>query len=410
MDTVDDIIFKFEINMEDVHLHNLKAPWIKLQRLSNETDDLSALFDEYFEAVDAVDNFNDFASEELLARAENLQAKSKKLNGNSDKKMQKSDKMKGDVENFLMDIRDITGVVQETIINLENYGRNDHHIKLPIALKEAQMYLNDIKYRSKNIPKAHETLKCANEHHEFWTEELLTTTQQREKIESFVKLRNTFNSRLEDLKNLTRRTFRDSLETEAFVTKNRKDFEKLKDKANRINDDNEELQKLLTMEIIAQSDSLMESLHDGIAKLRLDNKDLIDLNAMIDATIAEREEELEDIKTRVVPEARKHANDLAQRSKYIVDHFQHSKDGARVAMLAGTAHKNISDAVEAARIAADEAYNAAMFSNKKLNPADPEEETMIEKGKDLTLESVSIQDDAEDQITKIKGKIAFLSR
>jgi hypothetical protein len=65
MDTVDEIIYKFEVNMEDVPLHNLKAPWIKLQKLSNETDDLSNQFDEYFEAVDAVDNFNEFDSEEV---------------------------------------------------------------------------------------------------------------------------------------------------------------------------------------------------------------------------------------------------------------------------------------------------------------------------------------------------------
>jgi hypothetical protein len=65
MDTVDEIIYKFEVDMEDVHLHNLKAPWVKLQKLSNETDELSALFDEYFDAVDAVDNFNDVASEEV---------------------------------------------------------------------------------------------------------------------------------------------------------------------------------------------------------------------------------------------------------------------------------------------------------------------------------------------------------
>lgn len=313
--------------------------------------------------------------------------------------------MKDEVENMLMDMRDITGVVQETIINLENYGRNDHHVKLPIALKEAQMYLDDIKFRSKNIPKSHETLKCANDQLEFWSEEFNTTSQQKDRLESYLELRQTFNDRLDDLKALTHRTFRDASETEAFVTKNRKDFEKLKQKANRITEDSEELQKFLTMDIIAQSDSLMESLHDGIAKMRIDNKDLVDLNNLIETTIAEREDELDQIKRKTVPDARAHAEDLARRSKIIVDHFQTSKDGARVAMLAGTAHKNISDAIEAARIAADEAYNAAVYSNKKLNPADPEEETLIEKGQDLSLESEAIQGDAENQISKIKGKL-----
>lgn len=51
--------------MQDTNLHNLKAPWIKLYSLSNETDFLSSKFDEYFDAVDAVDNFNDLATEEV---------------------------------------------------------------------------------------------------------------------------------------------------------------------------------------------------------------------------------------------------------------------------------------------------------------------------------------------------------
>lgn len=58
-------MFKFDTEMEDVHLHNLNAPWIKLHTLSNETKYLNSMFDEYFQAVDAVDNFNDITTEEV---------------------------------------------------------------------------------------------------------------------------------------------------------------------------------------------------------------------------------------------------------------------------------------------------------------------------------------------------------
>lgn len=313
--------------------------------------------------------------------------------------------MKIDAESILMDVRDITGIVQETIINLQNYGSNDHHIKLPIALKEAQMYLNDIKEKSRNIPEAQETLKCAKRQSNYWSDKLDSANEQQEKLEKYISLRKIFNDRIDDLKNLTHRTFRDSSETEAFVSKSRKSFEKLKEKSYRINNETDEIGKLLNEGIIAQSDSLMESLHDSVAKLKIDNKDLIDLNIEIEATITNREDELQDIKGTLVPEARKHAEDLSRRSKIIVDLFQHSKDGAQVAMLAGTAHRNITNAINSARDAAEKAYEAAVFSNDKLNPIDPEEETMIEKGQDLSLESEAIQIDAESQISKIKGKI-----
>lgn len=51
--------------MQDVSLTNLNAPWLKLQRLSNETEFLGSQFDDFFEAIDSVDNFNDVASEEV---------------------------------------------------------------------------------------------------------------------------------------------------------------------------------------------------------------------------------------------------------------------------------------------------------------------------------------------------------
>lgn len=290
-----------------------------------------------------------------------------------------------------MEVRDITGVVQEAIINLSNYGSNDHHIKLPTALREAQSFLKDLQKRSDNILKANDTIKCANDQTEFWSDELSNTNQQREKLQRYLKLRVDFIDKLKDLKNLTHQAFRDSSETEVFVTKNKKDFERLHAKAKEINLDSEEIEKLLNLGIIAQSDSLMESFHDNTAKLKIENSEIIELNEMVEEMITAREDEFADISESFIPKARIHAEDLSRRSKIIVDLFQHSKDGAKVAMLAGTAHKNIADAITAAREASKQAYDAAIYSNDKLNPIDVEEETMIEKGQDLSLESEAIQ-------------------
>lgn len=355
--------------------------------------------------IDTIVNEGILLRFQLLAKADSIHNRANRISANSEKKLQKSDKMKVESESILMDIRDITGIVQETIINLENYGSNDHHTNLPIALKQATMYLNSIKDQSNNIPKAQETMKCANDQFEQWSEELAAVSEQKQKIDNYLKLRKIFHDKLDELKNLTHRSFRDSSETEAFLTKNRKNVDKIDGKKNQLNDEKDELEKLVEIGIIAQSDSLMESLHDAIAKLRIDNKDLIDLNGEIEDKISERENELEGIKETLIPDAQKHAEDLSRRSKEIVGHFQNSKDGAQVAMLAATAHKNITEAVNSARIAAHKAHEAAVFSNDKLNPVDADEETLIEKGEDLSLESEAIQSDAEEQISKIKGKI-----
>lgn len=375
-------------------------------------------------------------------KAESIHNRASRISGTSDKQLQKAEKVMIDGDSVLMDVRDITGVVQETIINLFNYGSNDHHIKLPTALREAQAFLKDLQQRSRNIPKAGETMKCANDQLEFWLDELNNANQKKEKLENYLKLRDNFNEKLNDLKNLTHRAFRDSSETEAFVTKNRKSFEKLKLNADEIDRENDDIKTLVNFGIIAKSDSLMESLHDSIAKFKIENNELIELNEMVDETITKREDEFAVISESLIPKARAHAEDLSLRSKIIVDLFQHSKDGAKVAMLAGTAHKNITEAINAAREASEQAFDAAVFSNDKLNPIDPEEENMIEKGKlnfnivtteqcfvymynisctiftkfsivyrkgqDLSLESEAIQGDAENQISKLKGKV-FIS-
>lgn len=65
LDTIDEIMFKFENEAMDISLHDLHTPWHKLHKLSNETEDLDSRFDDYFDAVDAVDNFNDIAADNV---------------------------------------------------------------------------------------------------------------------------------------------------------------------------------------------------------------------------------------------------------------------------------------------------------------------------------------------------------
>jgi hypothetical protein len=58
-------MYQFEVNSADIDFHDLKAPWYKLTELSGEAESYGKQFDEYFEAVDAVDNFNDIAGDEV---------------------------------------------------------------------------------------------------------------------------------------------------------------------------------------------------------------------------------------------------------------------------------------------------------------------------------------------------------
>jgi laminin alpha 1/2 len=339
----------------------------------------------------------------MLAKSDGLHSKSNRIKNSIDKKAKKVEQMKLDADKLLIDIRDIMGTVEETVINVENYESNEDHVKLPIALKEAQMYFDDISERAKNLPNSNEVNKCGVDHLDYWTNTYEEQSTKKMKLDNILAEQKNLLSRLDDLKNLTHRVFRDSSETEAFITKNKKDLERLREKTAKINDEYSEIEKLIDTNVIAASSSKLESLQDSFEKAEVEDENLIKLQEEVEKFILEREDELNEIRDKILPEAQKHADDLSQRSKIIVNLFQSSKDGAQVAIMAGTAHKNITEAIHAAKIAANEAQEAAKKSEAALYPVD--EETFAEKGEDLRLESEAIQEDAEEQIKKIEGKI-----
>lgn len=319
----------------------------------------------------------------------------------AEKKDSKLEELKTRADDLLFDARDLSLSIQESIINLESYGTSDHHIKLPIALKEAKMYLDDITKKSKEIPDADAVQECANEVLEMCNEEMKNTKSQEERLRKLIKDKEILQNRINDFKNLTHRVFRDSSETEAFITKNKNDFEKLKAKLAQLDTQAAELEGLVNEDLVAASASRMETVHDILDKSKTTNDNLLNLYDQVDQEISDREKEINAIKNSKVVEAQKHAQGLSDRSKQIVNLFQHSKDGAQTAVRAGTAYTKISESINEAKEAADKAYEAAVYSNQQLNPVD--EETMLEKGKELSEESDDITLDAKDQIQRIEG-------
>jgi laminin, alpha 1/2 len=335
-------------------------------------------------------------------KSESIHNRANRIFGSSDREYQRVERMNSEAQNLLMDIRDIDGIVQETIINLRNYGNNENHIKLPTALREAKMYLNDIKNQSQNIPNSEDSLDCANENYETWNSMNNLLNKSKEKLDNFINSHKNLNDRLDDLKNLTHRTFRDASESEVFLTKNNKGLERLREKANFLNSELTALDELFDFNLIASSESLLEMAHDGVSRLSIQNREMNELQKIVDDKIAEDESELFVVKNNIVPEARRHAEEISKRSKVIVDAYENSKSSANNAILAVTAHKNITDAVYVAENAANRAHEAATIADLKLNPED--EETIVEKGNEMSLESEDIQEDAKQQMSKIEGE------
>lgn len=341
----------------------------------------------------------------MLAKSEGLHSKSIRIQSAIDKKSERVEKMKVDADKMLIDIRNLMGTVQEAIINLENFGSNEEHVKLPSALRNAEIYLEEISKKAHILPNLNEINKCGVDYLNYWTNQYEEQSSRKMKLDSILVEQKNLLSRLDELKTLTHRVFRDSSETEAFITKNKKDYERMKEKSVKINQGHSEINRLLDRNVLAASTSKIESLNDALEKGKSENENLMKLQNEIQKVLLEREDELNEFRDSILPEAQRHAEDLSQRSKIIVNLFQTSKDGANVAIMAGTAHKNITDAIHAAKNSAIEAHEAALKSQEALNPVD--EETFLEIGNELSLESIEIQKDAEEQIKSINGKIIY---
>lgn len=404
MDKIDEIRYQYEIEMDGITLHNLKAPWIKLSGYFNKSELLDGQITELFNAIDRVDGFKEIPLDKLLARATYLYNRSGKFSNNAENGVRDVEKLTADADTILMELRDVEGILRKTILELQNYGSHDSHLKLPHAIRDANNLLNDIKQKAEKLTTNPFDVKCVEDHWGYWNNESNATEKQARALETLKQGFLNLASRLEDMQALIHKTFRNSMETEVLLTYNQKNFDKLQKSVKNIEDVNSEVTEVLDNDLLPETESLMESIEANMKNLDHVNDDLVTLNEDLNITIQECEQGLNKIKLNSLPKAKAHSHKLAEKARVYVDLFQHSKDGAKVALDASTAHSNIAKAIEAARIATDLAFEAARNSNDELNPVG--EDTIAEKGLDSKHESLDIRADALNEITRIEGDIS----
>lgn len=236
----------------------------------------------------------------------------------ADKRVQDVEKSKSEADGVWIGLKDISGLLQETILELNNYGSNDNHVKLPVALQEANRYLDDIKLKSKDVEHGKSVLECANRNLNHWDHESNVTMKQQIDLINLKYNIGNLTYRLDDMKSLTHKSFRDAMETEVLLTHNQKNFEKLQKKIEEVETLHEDINLQLNTDIIAQTDTLMEMVHDDIGKLKVDNDDLQILNVDLNTTIYECADGLKEAHEVWLPQSRKHASGLANRAKVSV--------------------------------------------------------------------------------------------
>lgn len=249
-------------------------------------------------------------------------------------KYHESGTLKGNTESFLEEMRQIKVDSQATIFALNQYGTHDHHINLHLALEEAQLLLNNIQTitsRGENAKKAH---KLANELLNHWSSiSELTSNQVIEASELKYYGINT-KQRLNDAIQLSHRTFDAIAKAETILSQNRRRHDTLLFKHKRIYGLKLAIHDIFNNSISPQTDTTFELIKDNFAKIEQDLDNLHGLKKMVHSVNEECEEGLSYIRKNHLPEAERHATNLKRRAEEYAKLFQHSKNGAEVALLA----------------------------------------------------------------------------
>jgi len=145
---------------------------------------------------------------------------------------------------------------------------------------------------------------------------------------------------------------------------------------------------------------------EGLVRLTLQRQILLNghLNQLdgsrlvLNTTLGVKSEQQREVRKHWLPKAEKHANHLLARSNEYARQFQPTRNGARIAMLASSAHSNITKAINDARQASILAKVRVYEAQRTLYPTDGS--SMIVRAQHSLDRSRQLQQEALKQMHK----------
>jgi laminin, alpha 1/2 len=381
----------------------IPAPWKELEKYINQSTALEDRLQNFYDTKNRVDDFDDTAVDKVVSKAKNLKTRSSKLSTKLEKRAKEVQRMLGEAEDILGNAKVLRNDIADTINALNRYGTNDHHVKLPQATQEASRYLDDIKFKLQNFNQTDAALQCAKESFKFWTDaafesESINIGRSNTKM-SLQELQDRFR----DLEKHTHRTLSTVDSADETQTKNEIRYDNLREKFDEIQGLEADVEDKLNNSLTAQSESTLEMIRDNLENIEMEVVDLQAVNKEMNETLVEVGGKLVGLKGVDLPEAKKHVENLLKESNSFTELFRNTKEGAEIAMMASTAHQNISAAIEAAKLAAQKALAAVQQTNAAINPKD--EQSIMERGIESITESQNIEQEALTEIVKLDGKL-----
>lgn len=325
--------------------------------------------------------------------------------------------------------------IKSTIHLLDKYGTHHEHVNLPVAVNEAEILLDKIKsIVNDNVDNVLDNLECGKNLLDEWKNTNLMLNDQMNDIVDIREQLNDLNMRLDDTIDNAYKTERILNEAIDLHKLNLLNYDNLQNINYKINTFKSDLNDIFNTSIIPKTDISFSQLNDNHDKIDRDIETIDALRKMLENLLNDNAKVLYDIRNNYQLEVTDHANDLMERAKEYSNMFKSTKDGAEAALLAryyisfqkiymlellfttylidtenifillynfSTAHKNIIEAIEAAKAAANHTHEAVEKSQNELYPDGSE--SVIDKGIKSLNKSLAIQNDALIVNDKLNG-------
>ncbi|XP_037959166.1 laminin subunit alpha-1 [Teleopsis dalmanni] len=408
LDYMNSINNKLRGGIHNMDLTGIPPPYLQVEQYENNFNILNIHFYDYKNARQMLINFNVDDLVKLDSHAENMKFQFRKALSTATKRENAVMSLRNAATDLFLSGSSLRAEIVETILNLKKYGKSDHHLSLPAALEQARFYLDTIREHNASIHNIRETGNCGWHFYYFFGNASDDAFDQQARVEMLWRDLNQTNFRISDMRLHADRTLEMQSEIEDVEEHIRNLKSYLIEDYGKIRELKEAIGKQLNQNLIPETDVMLEINLGRQNELSGEIDTIVRLGAILNSTQFEQEDMTREVKKHWLPKAQKHANRLMERSNEYARQFQPTRNGARIALLASSAHKNISDAITAARQASAEAKNGVYTAQFTLYPGDGNsviERAKVSLNKSKVLQKEALQEMHRTNVLKEKLRL-----
>ncbi|XP_060666589.1 laminin subunit alpha lam-3 isoform X2 [Drosophila nasuta] len=406
LDYVELVGHKLRRGLHNMDLTGIPAPYQMLSEYERAYDKWHARQQNYIQARQLLLGYDNGALIKLDAHAENGKFQSRKALATIGKRQHALNSMQEAALLVQHDVATLRTEIKHTLHNLHNYGQGAQHLSLPTALKQARFYLQAIQQHHQLVQDIRGSNECA------WQQFYATGNasdaafDQQARLEMLWRDLNQTNYRVADMRLHIDRTQEAESEAEDVLEHVRNLSGHVGEQYQQIDDLTERIGKHLNQSVVHRGEDMLNRAMLQQYQLQEQRHHLVTTTVQLNQTLDDQLEPQREVRKHWLPKAERHATRLLERSNEYARKFQPTRNGARIAMLASSAHSNISQAIEDARQASQLAKERVYEAQHTLYPSDGS--SMIERAKHSLHSSKQLQREALQQMqqsTMLKDKL-----